>query len=90
MCHLQVTVGSHMLVDPTAAEAQRADRSAIFVLDSGRRRIAHLAASGHFSAAEFKDALELAEDACEVYDEQLRAAAQAAFGTSGNSSMETA
>jgi exosome complex RNA-binding protein Rrp42 (RNase PH superfamily) len=73
----QASVGAHLLVDPSAAEAERAERSVIVAMDAPKAALAHIAVSGAFAAAELKDALELAEDVCTFYDGKLREAAAA-------------
>jgi ribonuclease PH len=64
-----------MLVDPTRAEQNAADRHVIVVMDNPKNRVIHMEASGIFPAAEFADALDLGADVCAFYDQLLRTAA---------------
>ena len=73
---LQATLVHDMLVDPTAAEQARAERSVLVAMDASKRRVAHMAVGGLFGAAELRDALELAEDSCGVYAGWLAQAAR--------------
>ena len=75
--HAQVSLARNVLVDPTAAEQARAERSVLVAMDASKRRIAHVAIGGNFGAAELRDALELAEQSCEFYEAKLAAAARA-------------
>lgn len=69
---LQIMVGPHLFVDPTAAEEAAAERQALVAMDASRQLIAHMSVGGVFSAAELKDVLGLALSACAFYDEELK------------------
>lgn len=76
---VQVTIGSHVLLDPSRTEADLADRQVVAAMDSARGRVANLSLRGNFSALELTDALDLAMEACEFYAAELRKAIEAHF-----------
>eukprot|EP01025_Chloroclados_australasicus_P053485 TRINITY_DN6300_c0_g1_i1.p1 TRINITY_DN6300_c0_g1~~TRINITY_DN6300_c0_g1_i1.p1 ORF type:complete len:256 (+),score=34.84 TRINITY_DN6300_c0_g1_i1:340-1107(+) len=67
-----VTAGRHMLLDPTLAEEDVAERYVTVAMNSDRQQIAYVDVSGIFSASELTNAMELAISACAFYAPSLR------------------
>lgn len=74
-----------MLIDPTAAEQARAERSVLVAMDASKRRVAHMAVGGLFGAAELRDAFDLAEESCDVYAGWLAEAARERYAALASS-----